>query len=140
MIVTGFSASAWRAAEPPQLAAEPHFSCLAFAGEAGRHLVPALPPPGSAGGAQQAPKPWSVILVGSLNKGALMSEYNIVRATYSKILAPLTPAVRHRRIGGEPTLRYVVQIEEDDRSSSNQLCHRLQQAGGACIVLRNSGR
>ncbi len=131
--VTGHSVLEWRDPEPPTLTPEPGFSCVVFAGQAGRVPLPAsgaepgLPPP----------KPWAVILVGSFNKAAVTAEYALVRAKYAETLGPLTPMVRRRHLGSMPAKKYVVQIEEDDRAAGNRLCHRLETAGGNCVVLRN---
>ena len=135
--VTGRSVEAWRDAHLPDLVPEPGFSCLAFAGAAGRRAAP----PAAAGDPHApAAKPWSVIIVGALSRDAVVREYGIVRASHSAVLGPLAPTIVRRRIGGQPIPRYVAQIERDDRTSSNQLCHRLQASGGVCVVLRNSGR
>ena len=135
--ITGHDVQSWRAPHPPDLAPEPGFSCLAFAGKAGRR---AAPPAAPSDPNAPAPKPWSVIIVGALSRDAVLREWAIVRASHSAVLGLVTPTIVHRRIGGEPIKRYVAQVERDDRASSNQLCKRLQSSGGVCIVLRNSGR
>ena len=132
-IVTGRSVLEWRAADPPSLEPEAGFSCVAFAGRAGRIPLPAsggepgLPPP----------KAWAVILVGSFNKAAVTAEFALVRAKYAEALGPLAPLVRRRHLGGAPAKKYVVQVEEDDRAAGNRLCNRLLSSGGNCVVLRN---
>ena len=159
-IVTGHAAFEWRGTPPPVLTPEPGFSCGAFAGDAGRRRAPAtiedptLPPP----------KAWAVILVASFNRVALTAEYAATRAKLAKVFgdkgveperpakAPATggpdaadrqpagppvPLVRRRHLGGEPAKKYVVQIETNDRASSNRICKRLEAAGGNCVVLRN---
>ena len=134
-IVTGHGVEEWRAATPPALQPEPGFSCLAFAGDAGRRAAPASPADPNA----PTPKPWSVIIVGALSREAVVREYGIVRASHGAVLGALTPTIVHRRIGGEPIMRYVAQIERDDRASSNDLCKRLERSGGVCVVLRKRG-
>lgn len=138
-IVTGRSVSEWRGPfvggeKPPSLDPEPGFSCLAFAGDAGRRRAPAAAPDDPNA---PPPKPWAVILVGSFNKAAVLAEWQIVRAKFAETLAPLTPSVRRRHLGGLPAKKYIVQIESDDRASSNRLCKRLEGEGGNCVVLRN---
>ena len=148
-IVTGHDAVEWRGTPPPTLAPEPGFSCEAFAGDAGRRRAPAsaedagLPPP----------KPWAVILVASFNRVALTAEYATARAKLARVFdtkvadakpasmpGPPVPLVRRRHLGGEPAKKYVVQIEADNRATANQICKRLESAGGNCVVLRNSLR
>ena len=137
-IVTGHAAFEWRgpfsaAARPPELAPEPGFSCLAFAGDAGRRRAPPVPDePGA-----PPPKRWSVILVASYNKAAVLAEWQLQRARHAETLAAATPVLRRRHLGGLPAKKYVMQIEEDDRSASNKLCNSLQGQGGNCVVLRN---
>ena len=135
--ITGHDVQSWRGPHAPDLAPEPGFSCLAFAGDAGRRAAPLAAPIDPYA---PPPKPWSVIIVGALSRDAVLREWAIVRASHSAVLGPITPTIVHRRIGGEPIKRYVAQVERDDRTSSNQLCKRLQSTGGVCIVLRNSGR
>ena len=139
LIVTGRSVLDWRgpflgADKPPALAAEPGFSCVAFAGSAGRRLAPASTPEDPDA---PPPKPWAMILVGAFSKAAVLAEWQIVRARYAETLGPLTPSVRRRHIGGMPVKKYLVQIESDDRAASTRLCQRLEGQGGNCVVLRN---
>ena len=145
-IVTGHSVFEWRGPfneesgdskepwKPPVLDPEPGFSCLAFAGSAGRRLAPASTPDDPSA---PRPKAWAVILVGSFNKAAVLAEWQIVRAKFAETLAPLTPSIRRRHLGGLPMKKYIVQIEADDRASSTRLCKQLEHAGGNCVVLRN---
>lgn len=126
--VTGHSVVDWNSTHPPSLVSEPGFSCLRYA-----ESVRRLPATG-----KQAPtKPWAVILVGSFQKTAVLAEYRLVRSTFAKTLGHLTPSVVRRHLGGEVMMKYVVQIEEDDRQAGDKLCKRLEVAGGNCIVLRN---
>ena len=131
-IVTGRDALDWRVPAPAALTPEPGFTCLGFAGDAGRRRAP---PADDQGG--PPPKAWAMILVGSFNKAALLAEWQIVRAKYAETLGPLTPSIRRRHFGGLPARKYVVQIEADTRSASTSLCKRLEGAGGNCVVLRN---
>lgn len=137
VIVTGHDVDTWRGAHPPELPPEPKFSCLAFAGEAGRR---AAPPTSPADPNAPLPKAWSVIIVGALSRQAVLREYGIVRASHNAVLGTLTPTIVRRRIGGQLIPRFVAQIERDDRASSNLLCKRLEASGGVCVVLRNAGR
>ena len=139
-IVTGREAADWRGPflgddKPPALAAEPGFSCVAFAGDAGRRLAPTAAPVLAAN--EPPPKPWAMILVGSFNKAAVLAEWQIMRARYAETLGPLAFSLRRRHFGGMPARKYVVQIESDSRAGSTRLCQRLETAGGNCVVLRN---
>ena len=137
-IVTGHAAFEWRGpfsgeAKPPALAPEPGFSCLAFAGDAGRRRAPPVPDePGA-----PSPKRWSVILVASYNKAAVLAEWQLQRARYAETLGPLIPTMRRRHLGGLPAKKFVMQIENDDRGAANKLCTALHGDGGNCVVLRN---
>lgn len=152
-IVTGHAAFEWRgpfpgqtnqdktdkkdddARKPPELAPEPGFSCLAFAGDAGRRRAPGVSIADEPGA--PPPKAWATILVGSFNKAAVVAQWQIMRAKYAETLAPLTPSFRRRHLGGMPAKKYVVQIEADDRGTSTRLCRALEKEGGNCVVLRN---
>ena len=143
-IVTGHSVFEWNATPPtPTIAPEPDFSCVHFTGVLGglplaRSHDPALD--GQAGVPAVPPKPWAVILVGGFKQSTVLSEYGIVRATYSAILARYKTSVVRRHLGGEAMMKYVVQIEEDDRAACDKICKSLETAGGACLVLRNTAR
>ena len=152
-IVTGRPVFEWRGTPPPSLDPEPGFSCLAFAGDAGRRRAPAATSADEAG--LPPPKAWAVILVASFNRVALTAEVAVARAKLARVFdapAPATkavdavagpppdppvPVVRRRHLGGEPAKKYVVQIETDDRAAGNRMCKRLEANGGNCIVLRN---
>ena len=138
-IVTGRPIADWRGPFPagaaaPGLPDEPGFSCVAFAGAAGRRRAPAGAPFDPS---QPPPKPWSVILVASYNKAAVLAEWQLARARYAETLGALTPQIRRRHLGGLPAKKYVVQLENDDRGAANRLCGKLHGAGGNCVVLRN---
>lgn len=145
-IVTGHSVLEWRGPfgdargdakqgpKPPDLDPEPGFSCIAFAGDAGRRRAPASEPYDPTA---PPPKRWAVILVASFNKAAVLAEWQIARAKFAETLGPLTPSIRRRHLGGLPAKKYIVQIESDDRTASNRLCKRLESGGGNCVVLRN---
>ena len=139
-IVTGHAAFEWRGpfpgdAKPPALDPEPGFSCVAFAGNAGRRLAPITADPDDPAGPK--PKPWAMIVVASFNKAAVLAEWQIVRAKYAETLSTFTPSVRRRHLGGLPRKKFSVQIETDTRAGSTQLCKQLEHAGGNCVVLRN---
>jgi hypothetical protein len=145
-IVTGHAVDDWRGPfgdkphdaqgrpQPPALAPEPGFTCLAFAGAAGRRRAPPAAPDDPNA---PPPKRWAAIMVASFNKAAVLAEWQIVRARYAETLGPLTPSIRRRHLGGLPAKKYIVQIEFDDRAASNRLCKGLETQGGHCVVLRN---
>ena len=133
VVVTGHSAAEWRDPHPPELDPEPGFSCVAFAGGAGRRLAVAS---GTEDAGAPPPKAWATILFASFDKTAVLAEWQVARAKFADTLGPLTPSLRRRRFG-VPVKKYVVQIEADDRASSERLCKRLEAAGGLCEVLRN---
>lgn len=141
-IVTGHPVTDWLAASKTEghqveLRPEPNFSCVAFAGDAGRRRLPAVVDADLSSG---APRRWSVILVASFNKAAVLAEWQLLRARFADTLANASPSLRRRHLGGMPAKKYVLQIESDDLKVSSQLCRRLERARGNCILLRNSLR
>ncbi len=134
-VVTDHSVAEWRDASPPALPVEPTFSCLDFAGRAGRRTTLAALP--DAKPAAMPSKPWAVVLVGSFSHAATLAEYRLVRANFAATLSPFTPSFVQRHLGGEAKKKYVAQIETDDRAAGDRLCKRLEGAGGNCVVLRN---
>lgn len=148
-IVTGHTVFEWRGpfgdeakgsvVKPPILDPEPGFSCLAFAGDAGRRRAPSYPMVAVEPEDPNAPRPkqWATILVGNFSKAAVVAQWQIMRAKFAETLGPLTPSFRRRHLGGMPAKKYVVQIETDDRAGSTRLCRQLEHEGGNCVVLRN---
>ena len=86
-IVTGRDVEAWRATPAPDLRPEPDFSCLAFAGDAGRRRAPTGTAETATGDESGLPPPkaWAVILVASFNRVALTAEYAATRAKLARV-------------------------------------------------------
>ena len=141
-LVTGHSVEEWRSVQPPTLATQGPFSCPRFA--TSMAASPKLARPTSSwptlsphGGDFAKTKPWAVVLVASLKNETALAEYQIVRSTFSKILQNRRPSVVKRHIGVETPMRYVVQIDENDRASGSRLCMQLRSSGGSCAVMQN---
>ena len=131
LAITGHDAAEWNAPQKPVLNEEKDFSCARYAAHAGDVAVHAAP-------SSVAPaKPWAVILLGNPQRDKVMSEYQMVKGRFSRILGNAPPTVVHRRISGIQIARYIVQIEQETRAGADTLCSRLLRAGGNCFVLAN---
>ncbi len=63
------------------------------------------------------------------------------RNKYAAILGGREPTVLRSRMAGRGTAAWSrVRVDAQSRDEAEKLCARLKAAGGACMVLRNSGR
>ncbi|MAU96434.1 MAG: lytic transglycosylase [Fulvimarina sp.] len=81
-------------------------------------------------------KPWGVQVAGNPNQGVAMAAFRRVQAAFPGILGDTRPLVLRERAPGIGRI-YAVRIGADSRGEANQLCVKLKQAGGSCIVLKN---
>lgn len=81
--------------------------------------------------------PWGVQVAGNFNRNAAIRKWEQVRASHSRILGEVEPAIFTRRgtIGRKGM--HVVQIGASDRREASDLCNRLRIAGVSCVVVRN---
>ena len=80
--------------------------------------------------------PWGVQIAGGRSYGVALRAANRVKRQYAAVLAgrPLEVIRSRRGIRGAP---YQARIGAASRREAGQLCQRLKQAGGVCVVLRN---
>jgi hypothetical protein len=85
-------------------------------------------------------RPWGVQLAAGFNRDRAL-------ASYARAMVRLRPLIGDRDpnlLGGVLRSRgtrtfYQVRIGEDTRAAADALCHQIQRAGQACLVLRNKG-
>jgi hypothetical protein len=81
---------------------------------------------------------WGVQIASDFSKQEALDDFAQVQKNYSDILGDYSAtvvAVCNLNLGTD--LRYSARIAFDDRDAADQLCAKLQKAGGACIVLRD---
>lgn len=84
------------------------------------------------------PAPWGVQLAVHFSREQAMARYDRMRRQYRTVLAGHEAvAVSGSRLGGRGAARVQVQVAMQTRQEAEDLCGRLRQAGGACLVTRN---
>lgn len=81
-------------------------------------------------------KPWGVQVAGHANQAIALQIFRRAQASYPGLLGNEKPLVIRNRVPGRGSI-YAVRVGTDERYQANQLCVRLRQAGGSCIVARN---
>ena len=134
--VTGRSPEEWigsgssNAAGAPMTveAAEPQ-SCLVVTAELRR---------GGGGGAVAAEiwAPWGVQLAGNFSKGLALAAFDRARARYASVVGDTRPMIIGRLLRSRGTRPfYQVRLPAPSRAVAEQLCGRIQAAGGACVAM-----
>jgi len=88
-----------------------------------------------------AASPWGVELGAGFSRERVLTAYAGLLKRFGEILSGHDPSILtgiFRSRGTRPF--YQVRIGAETRESANGLCAKIMHAGGACIVLRNSGR
>ena len=109
-------------------AAEPQ-SCLGVTAELRR---------GGGGGAVAAEiwAPWGVQLAGNFSKGLALAAFDRARARYAAVVGDARPMIIGRLLRSRGTRPfYQVRLPAPSRAVAEQLCGRIQAAGGACVAM-----
>ena len=88
-----------------------------------------------------AASPWGVELSAGFSRDRILAAYAGLFKRLSEILSGHDPSILTsilRSRGTRPF--YQVRIGTGTRQSANNLCAKIMHAGGACFVLRNTGR
>jgi hypothetical protein len=82
--------------------------------------------------------PWGVQLAAGFNRDRALAMYARAMSRLNAVIGDRDPSLLGSlfRSRGTRTF-YQVRIGTDTRSAANDLCGRIRQAGGACLVLRN---
>lgn len=95
-------------------------------------------PSATAGDADQRAYAWGIEIASSFSKDDALAEFDRVKQQYSELLGSYSPTVVETcdlHLG--TALRYSARIGMESRENADQLCAKLQAAGGACIVQKN---
>jgi len=109
-------------------AAEPQ-SCLGVTAELRR---------GGGGGAVAAEiwAPWGVQLAGNFSKPLALAAFDRARARYASVVGDTRPMIIGRLLRSRGTRPfYQVRLPAPSRAVAEQLCGRIQAAGGACVAM-----
>ena len=74
--------------------------------------------------------PWGVQLLGDFSETKVLARYENLRRKYSKVLGDKDPLVVTTNGPSGRTKRYLARVAESTRQEAEQLCNRLQSAGG----------
>lgn len=82
-------------------------------------------------------KPWGIQVAGNVRRTAAIRQWQRVQARFTALLEGHEPVVSRARSARVPRGIYAVRIGAESRKEAENICSRLRQAGGACVVLRN---
>ncbi|MHC1548312.1 transglycosylase SLT domain-containing protein [Phyllobacterium sp. K27] len=83
------------------------------------------------------PKPWGIQIAGNFRQSAAVRQMQRLKRSFPAVLEKHEAIISRTRSAMGRRGIYVVRIGADSRLEANQICARLQSAGGACIVTRN---
>ena len=82
--------------------------------------------------------PWGVQLSAGFSRDAALAAYARVMRRFTSVLENRDPSILSSLLRSRGTRTfYQVRVGADTRVQADQLCTRIQRAGGACMVLRN---
>jgi Transglycosylase SLT domain/SPOR domain len=83
-------------------------------------------------------EPWGLQLTGNWSQAKALADYAELQRKFPAVLGGRPPVVLTNRIAGRGSaLWYRVRVAEATREKADELCHRLERAGGQCLVFRN---
>jgi hypothetical protein len=82
-------------------------------------------------------KPWGVQVAGNFRRGAALSQWSSVKRRFPALLSGSDPVVSRVRTPIGRRGIYAVRIGANTKAKADDICQKLQGAGGACIVVRN---
>ncbi|HEY1545274.1 MAG TPA: lytic transglycosylase domain-containing protein [Xanthobacteraceae bacterium] len=88
---------------------------------------------------QGATRTWGVELAAGFSRARVLATYAMLQTRERAALAGTDAIILHGTFRSRGTRAfYQVRIGADTRSAADTICRRLQQAGAACLVLRNA--
>ncbi len=86
-----------------------------------------------------AARPWGAELAAGFSRTRVLATYAMLQTRDREALAGTDAIILHGRFRSRGTRDfYQVRIGADTRAAAEAICRRLQRAGAACLVLRNS--
>jgi hypothetical protein len=104
-------------------------------------LCPVVPFPAQPGDGSAVLKgsaaPWGVQVAGSFSLDRALASFDAVQRLYPAIVVgpPVVVCSIDRSLGQAPLFQ--IRLPAPDRQQAINICHRLETAGGACIVVRS---
>ncbi len=82
--------------------------------------------------------PWGVEIATSFSKQEALDNFAKAKQSYADVLGDYDPIlVEQCNLSMGTDVQYSARIGLDNRDAADQLCAKLQAAGGACIVQKN---
>ncbi len=99
--------------------------------------LPAAPPAtATARATVLSPAPWGVQLAGNFSKDLALASYARAKQSYTSVLGAVRPIVVGTRLRSRGTRTfYQVRVPAMTRTAADELCNRIRNAGGACMVV-----
>jgi hypothetical protein len=82
-----------------------------------------------------AMQPWGAIIGAHRSRDQVLAKYAELQRRHAAVLGGRDPILLERRRTALP--RYQIRIGAETRAAANELCDRIRQGGGDCVVLRN---
>jgi hypothetical protein len=141
MAITGAAIEDWaRASISSDRSSPPTLGChelMALLKQAPNPFVEALEHRVVAGAAS----PWGVQLSAGFSRSRALASYARLEQRYGEVLAGRDPTILASMLRSRGSRAfYQVRVGAETRAGANELCSRIQRAGGACMVLRNPRR
>ena len=138
--ITGRPAEDWTRRDPNLIAggappkAKPAESCLTVAAAlatpgAGSAVVTSIP---------KGPwAPWGVQVAGNFSLDRAMASFAVIQRKFPAIVTGPPMVVRKVSRSRGPAPLFQIRLPAPDQKQANDICRRLEAAGGACVVFRN---
>ena len=133
-IITGHSADAWAADNPPAAAGSDAPAGIRCATIAGRFIAVAAPAQRSE--AKGAWGPWGVQVAGHWSSAKAQAMYAVLQQKFPAAMGQRDPMLVTERGRGMAS-RTAARVPMQTRDEANALCARLQSAGGSCLVVKS---
>jgi SPOR domain len=99
---------------------------------------PLAPCQGASTSVDEPSTPWGVEIAASFSKQKALDSFAEAKQTYAGVLGDYEPVlVEYCDLSLGTDIRYSARIGLESRDAADQLCAKLQAAGGACIVQKN---
>lgn len=100
--------------------------------------APCVPSANDGAGSDRSGGQWGVQIASSFNKQETIDEFAKAKDDYADVLQGYSPTiVEVCDLSMGTDLRYSARIPMESRDAPDGLCKKLQDAGGACIVLKD---
>jgi hypothetical protein len=140
--ITGRPAEDWTTRDPNLIAGGPPAKAKQKPPQSCLIVAAALAKPGAGSVVVESiPKgpwaPWGVQVAGNFSLNRAMASFALVQRKFPAIVTGPPMVVRKVSRSRGPAPLFQIRLPAPDQKQANDICHRLEAAGGACIVFRN---